>query len=370
MKIIYLGKYNSTDSLSGPEKVANRLFNFCGKAGVEVLFIEYYFKNYKESSFYNRLWGKSLIQQSPEVYRMGVIRMLFFIKKIKPDFVHLVTEERFEILILLFSKLFKIKIISTLHGILKHEIKYSRIKKSFYGKAKDSMLEDLIFKYSKVLVFLSNHQVNIARYYFKFDNEKIKIVPNGIDETFYQSKRLLSENGKIKAVFYNGVNYDVKGIDYLLEYFNTFNPSKKWEMYIIGKEPVSLKDKGNISYYNVSIMPTNKFIDFLKDKNLYLNFSSYDSFSLTAVETMSLGLIPVVSRNVGMHEYIKNGVNGFKFELNSRDELQQIIHNIDENIYQLEDISVKVREIYNELNWTAVSEKYIELYKSFLKILK
>lgn len=365
MKILYLGRYNSSETLSGPEKVANRLFNFCNKDGVEVLFIDYYFKNYNDSSFYNRLFGEKIIQHSPRVYRMGLIRMIILIKKFKPDFIHLATEERFEILIILLSKFFKIKIISTLHGILKHEIKYSRIKMSFYGKIKDSILEDLIFRYSNILIFLSNWQIETAQNYFKFDNTKVKIVPNGIDEIFYHSKRTLNENGIIKAVFYNGINYNVKGIDYLLEFFNDIKLKRRWEVYIVSKEPVRFQNKVNVSFHNVSLMSVGKFIDFLKDKDFYLNFSSYEPFSLTAVETMSLGLIPIVSANIGMSEYIKNGKNGFKFDLNSKGELQKIINNIDESVYQLDNISTKAREIYNELNWTEVSEKYIEIYKSF-----
>ena len=46
MKIVYLGNYVQDENLSGPEKVAKRLFQEAYSNNYDCTFLEYFFKEY------------------------------------------------------------------------------------------------------------------------------------------------------------------------------------------------------------------------------------------------------------------------------------------------------------------------------------
>ncbi|MCX8011459.1 MAG: hypothetical protein N3A61_09925 [Ignavibacteria bacterium] len=127
MKIVLIGRYNQSEILSGPEKFAKRLFHYLSKSDNDVKFIDYFFKNRQDSKLLRRLFGYNQIKDEENIYRIGTIRLFFFLLKLKPDVVHIVTAERFIIPIFFYKIFFRFKICATIHSILKFEINYSPV---------------------------------------------------------------------------------------------------------------------------------------------------------------------------------------------------------------------------------------------------
>lgn len=78
MKIFFLGRYNQSEYLSGPEKVAKRIYAESVK-DYESVFIEYFFDG-REFGFSKKLFGREKIKSvgSLKIFRFGIISLLFF----------------------------------------------------------------------------------------------------------------------------------------------------------------------------------------------------------------------------------------------------------------------------------------------------
>ena len=68
-----------------------------------------------------------------------------------------------------------------------------------------------------------------------------------------------------------------------------------------------------------------ELITMLYTQDIYLNISEFEGTSLTMLEALASGCVPVVTNVSGVEEYIQNGKNGFISEV---DNLDEIINNI------------------------------------------
>ncbi len=128
MKIVYLGRYNSSKKLTAPEKFSKRIFFNMSEINNDVVFIEYFFKQYQSSSLLNRFFGKTGVCSKPLILRLGSIRILFFLLKNQPDLIHILTAERFTLPIYIYKCVLKSRVITTFHSVLKYEIPNDRMR--------------------------------------------------------------------------------------------------------------------------------------------------------------------------------------------------------------------------------------------------
>ena len=91
-------------------------------------------------NIYNRLFGFKIIVEKPLVIRAGILPCIIFLVRSKCEIIHIATFKGSIIIILILSLLFQSKIVSTLHGIIKFEIRVARNKQSYWG-----ILKRLIF---------------------------------------------------------------------------------------------------------------------------------------------------------------------------------------------------------------------------------
>ena len=78
------------------------------------------------------------------------------------------------------------------------------------------------------------------------------------------------------------------------------------------------------------------FIEQSKTHGIYLLTSVRESFGMTMLEAMGLGLIVVSSNTKGANEHITNGKNGFI--VNSEVELSDIIKDIQNEVFDIQEI--------------------------------
>ncbi len=180
MKIIFLGRYNQSELLTGPEKVAKRIFDGFTKKD-KAVFIEYFFDGGRYG-ISKKLFGNEKVSatENSEILRMGIFPLLSYLFGNKPALIHIITFERFAVVSFLYKLFSKVKIIYTVHGIIIHENRiYKKVSLTYI--LKDKFCEGVFLNRSDKLIFLSERSVNIAWHYIKFNRKKVEILPNGID---------------------------------------------------------------------------------------------------------------------------------------------------------------------------------------------
>ncbi len=366
MNIVYLGKYNESEILTGPEKVAKRIVREASTKKPGRVFVEYFFKHDRKSNIWLRLFGKENVTSDGSVLRLGIIRLFVFLVKNDPEIIHIITVERFILSIFLYTFLLRSRIIVTVHGIVKHEKALLKGIETAYSRFKDIMLETLIMRNSDELVFVSEIELAVAKTYYAIDATKVRIIPNGIDEAFAASPEKSFEGSSLKIVVYDRGALDSSRMEELIDILSQAK-GLFISLFIIGRS-----EKGEITKERLKVSCVNKMDGehlriFLDDKHLYINNGSYESFSMMAVECMAAGIVPVVADTVGMSRFIKDGENGFVFRADERGAMLSIIERIGTSMHDLRRISDNARKIYSELHWGKIADEYEEIYSSVVR---
>ncbi|HEX2786711.1 MAG TPA: glycosyltransferase [Ignavibacteria bacterium] len=364
-EVIFAGTFNPQEKLSGSEKVAKRIFEAYTKNHQSV-FIDYFLDG-KKYGIIKKLFGHELVQEvngSP-VLKTGIFKLILTVLKCRPRIIHLITYERFYSILFFLRPLFRYKIIYNVHGIriYENEINGSSISTSL--KHKDKTCEKLIFKRSDKLLFLSQNSFNLASKYYQLNKAKTQFIKNGVDEIFHKiSVNKNFKNNVLKIVFVGEVINKLKGFDFLLNALRKLNFSV--ELYVISDSRIETSNSEKLILTFHKRMDTVDFANFLKDKTVYVSASKSDSFSITAVECMSAGLIPILTNQTGSSELIDNNVNGFAFNFNDENSLINILIELNGNQELQNRISSESKKIYNELSWTKVCESYVKIYENML----
>jgi len=362
MKICLIGRYNTSEKLNGPEKFAKRLLSNLIKKNSDVIFIEYFFKDYVKGNLFKRIFGHSKISSALPVYQLGIFQIFKTIFLTKPDIIHIVTMEYFVLTILLIKPFLNSKIVITTHGLIRHERSIAKNKGVFSRYFIATSFERLLFMLVDEQVFVSNILLDLSQKYYGNIVKKTKIIRNGIDEIFYRRKVIRQFGNKIKIVFYLGDPYSIdRGLTFLLNSFKKMG-IEKFEIYLIG-EKINFQEPWNKVFISVPVMKTKKLVEFLSDKNLIFKSNTFDSFPIFVIECMSLGLIPIVSDATGSKEIIINHQNGFIYNSKDQKSLINLLNELHNNKYNLEEISIEASKIYQNYNWDKITEEYNIEYK-------
>lgn len=352
LKVIFLGRYNFTEKLSGPEKVSKRIFAKHTKY-YRASFIQYFFDGNK-FSLWQKLFSKMLEHDGEnEIYTAGIFKIYGLLKQLKPDIIHITMFERFALIAVIYKMFNDVKIVYNLHGVIAYENTELKRTGSFY-RLKDRFCEKRFLEKANSIIFVSQQALDIADKYYNVDKPKVSILPNGVDEIF-DDKSSKDFNQKLKAVFiYQNELYN-SGLNMLKKYTEHH---KGLELYIITDKEI------NIDAVLIKPMPANELAEFYKDKHMLLSLNKYDTFSIASAEAMASGLVPIVTANTGISRFINQGVNGYVIEYGNVESLSKTIE--DYNALTIEEkikISDNVSEIYNQLNWTNVYMLYKDIYE-------
>ena len=355
LKIIFAGDYNPDEILTGPEKVAKRVFANLNLQ-TESAFVEY-FTDGTKYSVWQKLFGKEEIQvtDNAKVLRLGLFRTILFVFQFKPKIVHIISYQRFSVIFFLLKYFLQFKISYTVHGIIVHENQNFRKNTKKSLALKDKVAERIIFKFSDRLFFLSEQSKQMAESYYKFSRTKIAFISNGIDEIFH--KKFLNRNyvrkEKLNVLVIADFFRPEKGLEFFMEAIAPIQSQFNFTVIGTGIETTSVQ----INF--ISKMSTNEFAALLKEQDIFISTSSFDTFPLVTIEAMAAGVLPVISITTGVSKYIINGENGFIFTYGNIDELRSIllkINNQPELVFQL---ATNASRIYDKLNWKLVSNKYL-----------
>jgi glycosyltransferase involved in cell wall biosynthesis len=367
MNIVYIGRYNKNDILSGPEKVARRIFDNISKKRNSV-FIEYFFdgNNY---GIFKKLFGKEIVDSINEsnIYRMGIIAIFFCLLKIRPKIIHIITFERFALVCFIYKIFLRVKIIYNVHGVLVHENKELGLQKRFYN-FKDKIVEKIIIKYSDILLLLSAETKIILEKYCRIKENKIKYIKNGVDSEYHNAgiNKIYSEKSILKIVFIADIRRKEKGYEFLKNSLEKIE--NNIELYIIDRKENILSFKNKlICVFCFDKMSSVELANLLINKDVFISASFYEPFSISSVECMSAGLIPVLTKETGASELIVEGVNGYLYNYNDSDKLIKILSEFSINTELRKKVSGEAMKIFNVLDWEKISNDYLSIYNSALK---
>src|SRR5205085_5228255 len=127
---------------------------------------------------------------------------------------------------------------------------------------------------------------------------------NGIDEEFYNMTAEKDENGILKIVFISGSELHESGLNFLKLIIPSIDVPV--ELYMVGSviDPAMDKLNQNVKIHFVNKMDSVKLAEFYKEKDIFLSLKKYDTFSISSVEAMAAGLIPIVTDETGMSRCI------------------------------------------------------------------
>ena len=362
MKIALVGRFGEGEILSGPEKVAKNLFNEISTTNKNTVFLSYFFKSKKTRNFKTLLFGFHKLYSNQQIYRLGLLRLIIELYKIKPSIIHLVTFERFTIVVFLLRPLLKFKIVYTVHGIYQYEQTIFINKPSFISKLKDLTLEKLIFKKSDVLVFLSKQMIDLAKNYYEVNSSGSLIIPNGVLVPDNYEVKNFNINLRLEVVFYNGLeNSRNRGLEELLNIFAN-KILENYHLTVIGNAIGTIADDINL----IQPLPEKALYEFLRDKHFLIDNLGYMPFSIFALEAMALGMIILVSDQSGIASFIKSGKNGFVYNATHPEQITDILVEILRSKHKLEELSREAYLTARELSWSKISAKYLQAYRELL----
>lgn len=99
----------------------------------------------------------------------------------------------------------------------------------------------------------------------------------------------------------------------------------------------------------LGFVPPTEMVDFWMRQDIYLNISDYEGMSLTMLEAMACGAVPVVTDVSGVSDLIENGKNGFVVPVDSWLETADKIESLSRNREML--------QIASNYNMNLISEK-------------
>ena len=355
MKIAFLGRYNETEVLSGPEKVARRIFEEHCRSG-EAVFYTYYFDGGKYG-LREKFFGRENLAERKgcKVVRAGAKVIAAELLQMRPDVIHIINFERFATLAGTVKKQAGAKIIYTAHGIASYENENFKRAGRFY-ELKDKIAESRILSISDKIVFLSQKSLDTASEIYNIDSGKCVILPNGIDNAFAPPERREYFSCVLRIVFCGDTSRKEKGFDIMMNALKQLR--FPYELFVLNSR--SGEVSGNVHY--LKAMDTDSLSAFYGDKHVFLSPSRYEPFSVAAAEAMASGLAVIASEETGMSRYIDHGRNGFVFRLSDTDSLAKLITKLNNDRKLLSEISAEASKIGEELSWSKVYGMYRELY--------
>lgn len=362
MRILFIGKYEQSEILSGPGKVAKRIFEQISSS-CQSQFWEYYFDG-NVFSLRDKLFGCEMISaEGSQVMRLGIFAIFRQLIAFRPSIVHIITFERIALLFLLARPFFGYRICYNVHGIIRYE--HNLRKKYIPGslRLKDFWTEKLLYLFSDKLLFLSEQSISLASEYFSFDKKKVCLIRNGIDDIFRRTPDKPAIPGSpLKLVIVADYERKEKGLPFLLNALK--NISVPVELSIIGQiDNISGEISALPFICNVyNKLATEKYAELLMLHDVYISSSSYEPFNISSFEAMASGLVPVLTKETGSSAFIQNYENGIIYDYGDSKALITILEQLYHDAFLRERLKKSASEIFCKNSWTVLSEDYRAIY--------
>jgi len=276
--------------------------------------------------------------------------------------------------IILVKYLLKVKIIWTVHNLYAHDSKFpsiERIGKIWFSKQADK------------ITCHCNSALNKIVKNFKVDVKKIQVIPHGHylncyknTITKYEAKKILNLDEKELIFLYFGRIKPYKGIDYLINSFNSLNLNSDAKLLVVGK--VFNKEIGK--FLIKSSQENKNIILYLKrieddDIQVYMNASDVVIIPYRQILTSGLILLamtfakPIIAPKIGCIKDILDKKGAVLYDLEDNAGLRNAM----EKIFNLRE-KLDIMGNYNyqkvkKYDWNDIGLKFLKIY-DFLQTKK
>lgn len=358
----------ASNKVNGSEKIALDIAE-----GIDTKKFDVYFAIPMEGDISERLENKKI---KKIVYNNGRLNTISFqgaknllkiIKKIKFDIIHAHSSSIPSLL----GKIAGVKLkIETRHGLFYSDAELENLsKKRFFFEYSKKFYHDIITTVSE------NDKKRLVKY-FKYDEDKLVNIYNGIDVKklkSYSKKKSLENKSEIFLIGNVGRFTYQKNQELLLNVFSKLvEKFPKLRLQVIGdgelKNNLLIQiDELELSDY-VEIVPYQKNIyEYIAKLDLMVMTSRFEGIPLVALEAMAIGT-PVLSSNVGgMNEIIKDNETGILVSSFDENEFVDKISDLINNPEKLEKISGNALNYIQNFSVENMVKNYEELYLSHFK---
>jgi len=220
---------------------------------------------------------------------------------------------------------------------------------------------------SKILV--SNKPTKeIMKSYYKIDDEKISIVPNGVDLTFFKSK-----NKDPKKIVFSGVMYHHRGLDVLLDAVpNVIEKIPQTKIVLLGDGPEMKKLKNLVHQNNLDSniefkgwVDRNDIPNHLSDASIGIGplkrtTVTENALPIKILEYMASSL-PIIAKSGTLpDDVLKNNENGYFIE--NYFELTEKIIKLLQNPELVEKMSKNSLNMVQKFSWEKIVKSVIDIY--------
>lgn len=201
--------------------------------------------------------------------------------------------------------------------------------------------------------------------------EKIEVIHNAIEDYWFETANANLENDPA-LVFLGRIGEDsftlkLKGVDRLIWLFERFPEVKKFSVVMTRNKKLILWMRDNIPNHSLAVNAVKDNIPALFKNyagGIALLTSRYEGFSLSLIEAMSQGLVPV-SFPVGVApEIIRNGENGFIVQ--TLNEAEDKINLLLKDTALRHHLALSAKETAKQFRSDVMIEKTLALYRKIL----
>ena len=228
-----------------------------------------------------------------------------------------------------------------------------------------------VLKKTDAIITVSNFQKKEIRKYYRFPDEKIHVIYQGIDQNIYQKTnkpRLISED----YILHSGGLNPRKGLIYLIEALHILKDKIPHKIYAIGDPDRENKTiRNRIEKYELEDRIIVKKIDSFEElANLYsyasvfIYPSLYEGFGVPPLEAMACGCPVITSDNSSLRELYRNKAL-IVYPTNVND-MGEKIYRVLTNGVLLNDLINGGYKLIKRFKWEYNIEKTINLYNMLL----
>ncbi len=237
-------------------------------------------------------------------------------------------------------------------------------KRNVYG-----IIEKTLAKKTDLIINISKSELKDSLSY-KLPLDKSVVIYNGINHKSHTSlyselSELQLDYSKINLLFIGRFD-EQKGVDILTNFFAR-NDFENIKLYLIGE---SVLNRSPLKMSN-NVVPIgwvdNELIDsYYKKFDAVIVPSRWEGFGLVAIEAMRNKKALIVSNRGALPEIVKDGFNGYTFDIDSEEELKGILSNLSKE--QLTSMGEKGYKIFSEkFNSKNMNEQIIKKYDSLVR---
>ncbi len=359
MRIAFIGRHRDGEILSGPEKVARRLFEqFQLRPGVHASFFTYFFDG-KAASAAQKIAG-SMQHGDAAVCTLGLARFPSALSAFQPDVLLVATFERFVIVPVLWARMRGIPVLYIVHGIVRRENALWRMNAPWSMRVKDALAEKLVFTAASQCVCVSPHIRVLAEREYALDVHT-PVIPNGVDAAFFdtlQSDTSRSNGGVVLRIAFAG---DVSRVEKGWKFFRDALAMMRHpaEVSLLGPSPRET-ERPPVPVQVSDLLPSAALARWLAAHDCFVCASSYESFSIATAEAMAAGLPVIVTEESGISSMINDHGNGLLVRYGDVQGLAAALDTLAADPAARAALGHAGRMSVSHLAWSDIADKYLE----------